>query len=110
MCVASCLAELDRPVNWKSARILALALLSIFGSVISFSAYYWLLGKMHAYQLSTINLVVPIVAMAEGALLLRERLPLLMVGAAIAVLVSVAAVLRAEDDKAVTLGIEFDAR
>jgi len=110
LCIASFVAEAGRTSDLNLTSILALAFLTIFGSVISFSAYYWLLGKMHAYQLSTINLVVPIVAMAEGALLLRERLPLLMVGAAIAVLVSVAAVLRAEDDKAVTLGIEFDAR
>ena len=109
LCIASIVAEAGRTSDLNLTSILALAFLTIFGSVISFSAYYWLLGKMHAYQLSTINLVVPIVAMAEGALLLRERLPVLMVGAAVAVLVSVAAVLRAEDDKAVTLGIEFDA-
>ena len=109
LCIASFVAEAGRTSDLNSTSILGLAFLTIFGSVISFSAYYWLLGKMHAYQLSTINLVVPIVAMAEGALLLRERLPILMVGAAVAVLVSVAAVLRAEDDKAVTLGIEFDA-
>jgi len=65
---------------------------------------------MQAYQLSTINLVVPIVAMAEGALLLRERLPVLMVGAAVLVLVSVATVLRADDEGEVVLGIEVDAR
>ena len=109
LCIASFVAEAGRTSDLNSTSILGLAFLTIFGSVISFSAYYWLLGKMHAYQLSTINLVVPIVAMAEGALLLRERLPVLMVGAAVVVLVSVAAVLRAEDDKAVTLGIEFDA-
>ena len=109
LCIASFVAEAGRTSDLNSTSILGLAFLTIFGSVISFSAYYWLLGKMHAYQLSTINLVVPIVAMAEGALLLRERLPVLMVGAAVAVLVSVAAVLRAEDDKALTLGIEFDA-
>ena len=109
LCIASLVAEAGRTSDLNSTSILALAFLTIFGSVISFSAYYWLLGKMHAYQLSTINLVVPIVAMAEGALLLRERLPILMVGAAVVVLVSVAAVLRAEDDKALTLGIEFDA-
>jgi len=110
LCIASFLAERDRPANWNSASILALAFLTIFGSVIAFSVYYWLLGKMQAYQLSTINLVVPIVAMAEGALLLRERLPVLMVGAAVLVLVSVATVLRADDEGEVVLGIEVDAR
>ncbi|PYY17332.1 MAG: hypothetical protein DMG61_02710, partial [Acidobacteria bacterium] len=46
LCIASFLAERDRPANWNSASILALAFLTIFGSVIAFSVYYWLLGKM----------------------------------------------------------------
>lgn len=103
---ASLLAERDQPSNWSRTSILALAFLTIFGSVAAFSVYYWLLGKMHAYQLSTLNLVVPVIAMAEGALLLRERLPVLMVVATVLVLVAVATVLRAEDSEdAVELGL-----
>ncbi|PYY04442.1 MAG: hypothetical protein DMG64_04860, partial [Acidobacteria bacterium] len=78
--------------------------------VITFSLYYWLLRKMQAYQLSTINLVVPMVAMAEGALFLRESLPILMIAAASLVLVSVATVLRAEDEAEMRLQVEADAR
>ena len=89
--------------------VLALVFLTIFGSIVAFSVYYWLLGEMHAYQLSTINLVVPIIAMAEGALLLRERVPLLMMGAGALVLVAVATVLRAEDDQAVKLNLDAPA-
>ena len=99
-----------RESDWNSTSVLALAFLTIFGSVITFSLYYWLLRKMQAYQLSTINLVVPMVAMAEGALFLRESLPILMIAAASLVLVSVATVLRAEDEAEMRLQVEADAR
>jgi drug/metabolite transporter (DMT)-like permease len=100
---ASLVAERGHRSDWHMTSIVALVFLTIFGSVVAFSVYYWLLGKMQAYQLSTINLVVPIIAMAEGALLLRESVPLLMIGAAALVLVAVATVLRADDDEAVRL-------
>ena len=100
---ASLAAERGQPSDWHVKSVMALAFLTVFGSAVAFSVYYWLLGKMPAYQLSTINLVVPIIAMAEGALLLRERVPLLMIGAAALVLMSVATVLRAEHDEAVKL-------
>jgi putative membrane protein PagO len=109
LCIASLAAERGRPSDWNSTSILALVFLTIFGSVITFSVYYWLLRRMHPYQLSTINLVVPIVAMAEGALLLRERLPVLMIAAAVLVLGSVATVLRAENESQLTLRVDVDA-
>ena len=107
---ASLALEQDQPSDWHLKGVLALVFLTIFGSVIAFSVYYWLLGEMHAYQLSTINLVVPIIAMAEGALLLRERVPLLMIGAGALVLVAVATVLRAEDDQAAVLNLGAQAQ
>lgn len=100
---ASLVVERGQPSDWHLKSILALLFLTIFGSVIAFSVYYWLLGKMHAYQLSTINLLVPVIAMVEGALLLREHVPILMIAAAVLVFASVATVLRAEEDDAVSL-------
>lgn len=100
---ASLVVERGQPSDWHLKSILALLFLTIFGSVIAFSVYYWLLGRMHAYQLSTINMLVPVIAMAEGALLLREHVPLLMIAAAVLVFISVATVLRAEEDDAVSL-------
>jgi len=108
LCIVSLVTETGRSSDWNSTSILALGFLTVFGSVITFSMYYWLLGNMQAYQLSTINLVVPVVAMAEGALLLRERLPVLMVGACALVLVSVAIVLRAEDESQLTLKVSAE--
>lgn len=105
LCVVSLVTETGRSSDWNSTSILALAFLTVFGSVITFSLYYWLLRRMQAYQLSTINLVVPVVAMVEGALLLRERLPVLMIAACVLVLVSVAIVLRADDEPELTLRV-----
>jgi drug/metabolite transporter (DMT)-like permease len=102
---ASLAFERGRPSDWNQTSLLALGFLTVFGSVVAFSIYYWLLSNMRAYQLSTVNLVVPIVAMAEGALLLREAVPLVMVGSAVLVLVSVAMVLRAEDEEVARLGL-----
>jgi len=104
--VASLIFERGRSSDWNQTSILALGFLTIFGSVVAFSLYYWLLGTMQAYQLSTTNLVVPVIAMAEGALLLRERVPLLMVASALLVLVSVAIVLRADDEQVTSLKLE----
>jgi drug/metabolite transporter (DMT)-like permease len=101
----SAILERGRPSDWNLTSLLALLFLTVFGSVIAFSFYYWLLSHMQAYQLSTTNLVVPIVATAEGALLLREAVPLLMLGAALLVLVAVAGVLRAESEGETALGL-----
>jgi drug/metabolite transporter (DMT)-like permease len=102
----SLIFEHNRRSDWNQTSILALIFLTIFGSVIAFSLYYWLLRRMHAYQLSTTNLVVPVIAMLEGALLLREPVPVLMIGAAVSVLLAVGAVLQAGDDTPLSLGLE----
>lgn len=101
----SAVLERGRPSDWNQTSLLALLFLAVFGSVIAFSLYYWLLASMQAYQLSTTNLVVPIVAIAEGALFLREPVPLVMIGAALLVLIAVGSVLRAESDEGISLAV-----
>jgi len=78
---------------WTRDAVLALSFLVVFGSCVAFVIYYWLLKTMQPYQLSTISLITPVVAVLEGALLLREPVPLLMVVAIAIVLGSVATVL-----------------
>ena len=86
--------EAHRHAAWSRPAVLATVFLALFGSCAAFVVYYWLLKKMQPYQLSTINLVVPVVAVLEGAWLLREPVPLPMVVAIAVVLGSVGAVLR----------------
>jgi drug/metabolite transporter (DMT)-like permease len=60
--------------------------LAVFGSVIAFSAYAWLLGNAPISQVVTHQYVNPLVAVALGALLLDERPgPATLVGAALIV-------------------------
>ena len=75
-----------------------MAFLTIFGSAAAFVIYYWLLKKLQPYQLSTISLIIPLVAILLG-LLDGDRIPLLMLVAVLVVLGCVWSVLRAEADK-----------
>lgn len=90
--------EAHRHAVWTRSALLAMAFLTIFGSCAAFVIYYWLLKKMQPYQLSTTSLIVPVIAVLEGALLLREPVPLLMIVAIVVVLGSVGAVLLARDE------------
>jgi drug/metabolite transporter (DMT)-like permease len=85
--------ESHQQAVWTRTAAGALAFLVVFGSCAAFVIYYWLLKKMQPYQLSTISLITPLVAVLEGALLLHEPVPLPMVLAIVVVLGSVATVL-----------------
>jgi drug/metabolite transporter (DMT)-like permease len=66
--------------------VAAWAYLAVFGSVVGFSAYAWLLGNAPISQVVTHQYVNPLVAVALGALLLDERPgPLTLVGAGLIV-------------------------
>jgi drug/metabolite transporter (DMT)-like permease len=90
--------EPHRHSHWTRPVLLALLFLGIIGSAAAFALYYWLLQHMQPYQLSTMNFVVPIIAVVEGGLLGREPIPLSMILAMVVVLGSVGVVLRAEAD------------
>ena len=90
--------EAHRHAVWTRTALLAMAFLTIFGSAAAFVIYYWLLKKLQPYQLSTISLIVPLIALLEG-LLAGERIPLMMLVAVVVVLGSVRSVLRAETEK-----------
>ena len=88
--------ESHRQADWSRTALLALLFLATFGSATAFALYYWLLKHIQPYQISTINLIIPVVAVLEGSLLWHEHIPLMMIVAMIVVLGSVAVVLRAE--------------
>jgi drug/metabolite transporter (DMT)-like permease len=69
-------------VRTSLASIGALAYLIVFGSVVAFTAYVWLLRVMPAAVVGTHAYVNPIVAVALGAALAGERIaPMTMVAA-----------------------------
>lgn len=93
--------ERGQESHWTAASLSMLLLLAVFGSAVAFSLYYWLLRDIAAYQLGTIDLVVPLVAATEGALLLREHIPPLMIAAMVVVLGAVLVVIRSESPEQV---------
>ncbi|HEX3153057.1 MAG TPA: DMT family transporter, partial [Candidatus Angelobacter sp.] len=90
--------EAHRHAVWTKTAIIGLGYLTVFGSATAFVIYYWLLKKLQPYQISTISLIIPLVAILAG-LLDGERISLLMLLAVVVVLGSVWSVLRAETEK-----------
>ncbi|MEP6679872.1 MAG: EamA family transporter [Chloroflexota bacterium] len=69
----------------------ALAYLIVFGSVIAFSAYIWLLGNVPVSTVGTYAYVNPIVAVALGAMVLHEPITLRTAVAAVVIIAAVIA-------------------
>jgi drug/metabolite transporter (DMT)-like permease len=91
--------ERGHPVRWTPVSTIALLFLAIFGSAIAFVLYYWLLRYMDAYKAVTINLVVPFVAIIEGAFILHEMITPTMLLSAVIVLGAVGFTLKAQSDE-----------
>ena len=79
-------ARLD-PAAITAASVLAMTYLMVVGSLISFSAYFWLLRNVEPTRVATYAYVNPIVAVFLGWLVLGEPLlPELLTGSALVVL------------------------
>ena len=107
LAVVSAVLERGRPSHWNGDALAALLFLSLGATVFAFPLYFWLLKKMEAHQIGTIQWFEPLVAVVEGAILLREPLSWRMIVGGTIVLASVVYVMRAgeEDDATVTLKI-----
>jgi len=90
--------ESRRQATWTSSAFLSLVFLIIFGSCAAFVIYYWLLKSMQPYQLASISLIVPVIALVEGALILREAVRPMTLLAILIVMGSVAMVLRSRPE------------
>lgn len=88
-------SELD-PSSWSTRSILGLVYLIVFGSLLGYSAYVWLLANAPIAKVSTYAYVNPVVAIALGVIVLDESLTVRIVAGALLILVSVAIVLRRE--------------
>jgi drug/metabolite transporter (DMT)-like permease len=63
---ASLLLESSVPWRWNGQVLAVLLYLSVFGSVLTFGAYYWLMRTIPVARLSFIVYVTPIVALSLG--------------------------------------------
>ena len=95
-------SEVD-PSRWSGRSIFGLVYLILFGSILGYTAYAWLLANAPISQVSTYAYVNPVVAIALGVIVLDESLTVRIVAGALLILVSVAIVLRRESQIAAAL-------
>lgn len=76
--------ERGAPLALDFRSVAALLYLAVLGSAVTFTIYYWLLARVRATQLALMSYLIPIVAVAAGALLFDEPLrPRLLTGSAL---------------------------
>jgi drug/metabolite transporter (DMT)-like permease len=102
-------ARLD-PSSWSGRSLFGLAYLIVFGSLVGYTAYAWLLANAPIGQVSTYAYVNPVVAIALGVLVLDEKLTARIIGGALLILAAVAIVVRRESEPREIVGADGDAR
>ena len=70
----SALTENYDGLMWDGAAIGSVLYLAVFGSVLAFVTYHWLLKRTEAVYLSLVSFINPIVAVMLGAAILNETL------------------------------------
>lgn len=63
-------------LKWDEHAYLSILYLAFFGSVITFTSFYWLLKRMNIVILSLLTFITPIVALILGYFVLDEQLSL----------------------------------
>ncbi len=103
--LGSLLFERGQPVHWGRSAIGSLLLLAAVAGAPAWAAWFWLLQRLEAYQVITLQWAEPLIALAASALLLRMGLSLAMIAGSLITLGSLIAVLGApaEDDDTVSL-------
>ena len=84
------------PARISAASVGALAFLIVFGSLVAFTAYAWLLAHAPISQVATYAYVNPVVAIALGSVFLDEQVTTLVVAGAAVIVGSVAITVRQE--------------
>lgn len=79
--------------DFTPSTVIAIAYLTVFGSVVAFNAYLWLVTQVALPAVATYSLVNPVIALGLGAVLLGEPLGWSAVLACLLVLAGVAMVL-----------------
>jgi len=87
---------LVKPESFSTDSLLALLYLIVFGSVIAYTAYTWLLQHAPVSRVATYAFVNPVVAIILGTVLLNEEINATMIIGAAMIVVAVAVVVRTE--------------
>ena len=80
------------PAAWSAASLVGFGYLVVFGALIAFTAYTWLLQHAPLSSVATYAYVNPVVAVLLGAMLLREEITASIVLGAVMIVASVALV------------------
>lgn len=91
--------ETVQPQQFSLESMLSLGYLILFGSVLAYTAYTWVLIHASVSRVSTYAYVNPVVAVFLGWLLLHETVDLTMIIGAAVIIVSVYIVIRTEGRK-----------
>lgn len=98
-CVALA-TEAGQPVRLAGLPLATLLYLALCGSALSFTLYFWLLGRLPATTLSLINYLTPIVALLIGGAALGEPFTARTLAGSALVVGGVAVAMRVRSEKA----------
>lgn len=73
------LFERDRHIEWNGATVFSIVYLAVFGSVIAFSLYFWIIKHIEVTVLSYQTFILPILAGLLGWIFLRETVTIRIV-------------------------------
>jgi drug/metabolite transporter (DMT)-like permease len=91
---------LVKPEEFTFDALASLAYLIVFGSVLAYTAYTWLLQHAPVSKVATYAFVNPVVAIILGVLLLHEDITATMLVGAAMIVVAIAIVIRTESRRA----------
>jgi drug/metabolite transporter (DMT)-like permease len=73
--LTSLLVESWRNLEFTTSAVISILYLTIFGSVVAFTIYFYLLKHISVVLLSATSFITPVLALAAGAVVLGERVP-----------------------------------
>ena len=85
--IVAIFTEPGQAMIWTKTNLFATAYLIIFGSVVTFSLYFWLFSYLSLSQITYVAFFPPIIAIFIGWIFLNERLSfLILIGASLIIL------------------------
>lgn len=75
--------------HWTHQALLCVLYLAIFGTVITFGIFYWLLSRIESSKVMMNALLTPLIAVIVGAIFLEEKLPSQTILGGVLILVSI---------------------
>jgi drug/metabolite transporter (DMT)-like permease len=94
LCVVALATERGAPLAWTGTAVFSVLYLSVFGTVVTFGLYFWVLRYAAAYKLSLIAYIIPAIALLLGWALGDEAVTPQTVAGSALILVGIALVVR----------------